>query len=118
MPEMRTIVTDNPVAWCVCQSASLFCKMAAQIEVQFEEISESSRNIALDGGSNFAHVFDAAFSKLLWPLVLSTGLTVTGPESMSFSATLQQNWQAIFVIIYMYSKIKTGAYKRVRRAKT
>jgi len=61
---MRTVVADNPVAWCaspsVCHSAAL-CKTAERIEVLFGAETKESR---------FPLEFDAVFAKLLWLFVI------------------------------------------------
>jgi len=50
---MRTIETDNPVAWCVCQSvcnALAPCKTVERIKVLVKvETPGDLRNIVLDG---------------------------------------------------------------------
>jgi len=50
--EMRAIASDDPIAWCVCQSITWLCraKTAERIKVVFgTETRRSSRNILLDG---------------------------------------------------------------------
>jgi len=47
------------------------CKQAKWIEVlRGVEALGDPRNIVLDGSLDFLHRFDAAFTKLIWPLVL------------------------------------------------
>jgi len=56
MHQMRTIATDGPVVWCVCQSATRLCapNVAERIEVLFggeDSWGSSGPNIiVLDGG--------------------------------------------------------------------
>jgi len=81
--ETRSIAINDPVAWVsvsflVCLSVWLsrdFTRLrcantAEQIEVLLGvEFPTDTINIVLHGISDFRHRFNAAFAKLLWPLV-------------------------------------------------
>jgi len=48
------------------------CKHGKWIKLLLRvETAGDSRNIVLDASANFAHKFNAAFTKLLWPLALN-----------------------------------------------
>jgi len=69
MHELRTIAIDDfvhlSVYYAVCCANT-----AERIEVLFGvETLGDPRNIVLDGSPDFYHGFDAAFTKLNWPLV-------------------------------------------------
>jgi len=85
MHDMQTIVTD---VYGVCQSVSLSlsrgstrlhcAKTAEQIKMLFGvNTFEGPRNIVLDGGPDPPQRggFDAAFAKILWPLVQESRCT-------------------------------------------
>jgi len=70
MHEIRTIATDDPG---VCQPVKRVdcAKAAERIDVLFVvETHGDPRNIVLDEGPH-PDGFDAAFTKSLWPLVMS-----------------------------------------------
>jgi len=65
---MRTIAIDDPVAW-VSISLSIVCQSRGfTVQTDLSFFGEPS-NIALDRTPNFPHGIDAAFAKLLWPVV-------------------------------------------------
>jgi len=77
MHQMQTIARDVSVFQSVCHAA-LLDKTSERTEVMFEvKTLGGPSNTVLDGGSglsSYGHgrgrAFDAAFAKLLWPLVL------------------------------------------------
>jgi len=85
--DMRTIATDDPVAWCVCQSVSVSgwhapasCKTAEDFQGHTGTLRQMEVSIAASWGGKrkwkyFARCvvrgcFDAAIAKFLCPLVL------------------------------------------------
>jgi len=77
---MRTIAIDDPG---VCQSVTRAgcAKTAERIDVLFGVKTHGDpKNIALHGGAHLLTVkgrgFDAAFAKLLWPLVITSLLRI------------------------------------------
>jgi len=75
--EIWTIATDVSVAWCVFESVCLFAKAAAQIEVlfgmesgDFWETKKLRIRCRPPPPTARGREFDAAFAKLLWPLVI------------------------------------------------
>jgi len=74
MHEMETIVTDDLGVSLSVSHAAQLAKMAVRVKMLFGVNTRGGpRNIVLDGGSKppqqVGGGFDAAFAKLLWPLV-------------------------------------------------
>jgi len=68
MHEMWTTAINDPnVCQSVCHTASL-CKQGSMLAVQ---TLGDTRNLVPDGSPDLSHAFNAAFTKYLWPLVLT-----------------------------------------------
>jgi len=60
------------------------CKHGKLVKLLFRvETLADTRNIVLDASANFAHRFNAAFTKLLWPWLIVCLLTMLWPLALN-----------------------------------
>lgn len=83
--ETRSIAADVSVAWCLSISLPVTRLYLAKTSVLFGlETFEGLRNSALNGGPDLPTErrkggFDAAFTKVLWPLVENSFIPLLDP---------------------------------------